>query len=327
MSRQRVGEIGGQPVEAVTLTGASGMRAKILSFGATLADLSLETAQGPQSVVLGHAALSGYADNPAYLGVTAGRYANRIANGRFSLDGARIEVDRNERARQHLHGGAPGISHRHWQIIGQTDTMVSLQLTSPAGDNGYPGNAVITCIYAVLEPGTLAVTYSAICDAVTVMNLAHHSYFTLAPGSDIRDHSMQIEADFYTPVDADLIPTGEIRRVAGTPFDFRELRTLHQPPTTPYDINFVLRKPLGVFGPCVTLVGPDGKLRLTVATDAPGVQVYDGYGLGAPHGAYAGIALEPQFFPDSPNQPHFPSARLAPGAVYRQRTEYRFTVG
>jgi aldose 1-epimerase len=327
MSRRIIGDIGGQPVEEVTLTGVAGMRATVLSFGATLSDLSVETPTGSQSVVLGHAELSGYADNPAYLGVTAGRYANRIAEGRFPLDGALVEVDRNEHGRQHLHGGTPGISHRNWRIVTQTDTAVTLELLSPAGESGYPGTAVLTCTYAVLPPGTLAVSYSATCDAVTVINLAHHSYFTLAPGSDSRDHQMQIAADFYTPVDADLIPTGEIRRVAETPFDFRTLRPLRQPPTTPYDINFVLRKPLGAFAPCVTLVGRDGKLRLTVATDAPGVQVYDGHGLGAPHGAYAGIALEPQFFPDSPNRPHFPSARLAPGEVYRQRTEYRFTVG
>ncbi len=320
MTRRIVATLNGQPVEAITLTGANGLRAEILTLGASLWDLSL----GGQPLVLKHADPHAYADNPAYLGATVGRYANRIAGGVFPLDGRAVAVNRNEHGRQHLHGGASGLSRQIWIVRAWDTASVRLDLTSPDGDSGFPGTAHLSCYYALLAPATLAVEYRATCDAPTVMNLAHHSYFTLQPGADARDHHLEIAADFYTPVDADLIPTGEIRRLAGGPFDFRTLRPIRHTPDHPYDVNFVLRKPLGQLAPIARLRGPDGRITCTLATDAPGLQLYDGHGLPAPQGAYAGLALEPQFFPDSPNQPHFPSARLNPGETYRQRTEYRF---
>lgn len=323
MMRRSLAVLDDQTVEVVTLAQGA-LRAEILTLGATVWDLVLTLPEGPRPLVLKHADPLGYLSNPAYLGVTAGRYANRIAQGRFELDGQRYEVDCNEKGRQHLHGGTSGVSRKNWSVVAVSDNSVTLELLSPAGDNGFPGTARLQCRYTLDAPATLRVEYQAVSDAVTVMNLAHHSYFTLQPGSDSRDHRIEIAADFYTPVDADLIPTGEIRRVAETPFDFRTLRPIRQMPDHPYDINFVLRKPAGHFGPIARLIGPDERLSCAIWTDAPGLQVYDGHGLPTPHGAYAGLALEPQLFPDSPNQPHFPSARLAPGETYTQRTEYRF---
>lgn len=326
MNRRHLAILDGEAIEAVTLTNRAGFRAEIMTLGATVRHLDLPLPEGYRPLVLHHADPLGYVANPPYLGVTAGRYANRIARGQFMLDGQRYEVDRNEQGCQHLHGGTTGVSRKNWSVLTVARNSVTLGLTSPHGDNGFPGTAHLRCRYSLDEPATLTVEYSAVCDAVTVMNLAHHSYFTLLPGSDIRDHRLEIAADFYTPVDAQLIPTGEIRRVAGTPFDFRSLRRIGQTPDHPYDINFVLRKPAKAFAPIARLVGPDGRIECLLATDAPGLQVYDGHGLPPSQGAYAGLALEPQFFPDSPNQPHFPSARLAPGETYGQRTEYRFSV-
>lgn len=321
MTRRMVAMLRGQPVEAISLTGTEGLRAEILTLGATVWDLSLNG----QPLVLKHADPDAYAENPTYLGVTAGRYANRIAGGRFPLDGQIVTLDRNEHGRQHLHGGTTGISRQIWDVRSWDAASVVLELVSPDGDNGFPGTARLTCRYTLTAPATLSVEYRATCDAPTVMNLAHHSYFTLQPGADARDHQLEIAADFYTPVGSDLIPTGEIRRLADGPFDFRVLRPIRQGAEHPYDVNFVLRKPLGTFAPVARLVAPNGRLDCILATDAPGLQLYDGHGLTAPHGAYAGLALEPQLFPDSPNQPHFPSARLNPGETYRQRTEYRFS--
>lgn len=325
MKRKNLAVLDGKTVDVITLAAGS-LTADILTLGATVWDLVLALPDGGRSLVLKHADPLAYCVNPAYLGVTAGRYANRIAQGRFRLDGREYQVDCNEQGRQHLHGGTTGISRKNWSVAHVSEASVTLELLSPDGDNGFPGAARLSCCYRLEAPATLVVEYSAVCDAATVMNLAHHSYFTLLPGGDSRDHRLEVAADFYTPVGADLIPTGEIRTVAGTPFDFRVLRPLRQTPDHPYDINFVLRKPLGAFGPAARLIGPDGRVACALWTDAPGLQVYDGHGLTAPHGAYGGIALEPQFFPDSPNQPHFPSARLVPGSTYRQRTEYRFAV-
>lgn len=325
MTRKSLAVLEGKMVEVITLAAGS-LTADILTLGATVWDLVLALPDGRRPLVLKHSDPLAYCVNPAYLGVTAGRYANRIAQGRFRLDEQEYRVDCNENGRQHLHGGTTGISRKNWSIIGASESSVTLELLSPDGDNGFPGTARLTCCYRLEAPATLVVEYSAVCDAVTIMNLAHHSYFTLTPGSDSRDHGLEVAADFFTPVDADLIPTGEIRTVTGTPFDFRAMRPLRQAPTHPYDVNFVLRKPVGEFGPAARLTGPDGRVTCTLWTDAPGLQVYDGHGLPAPHSPYGGIALEPQFFPDSPNQPHFPSARLAPGSTYRQRTEYRFSI-
>lgn len=313
-------------MQEIRLAGPDGTVASILDWGATLRDLVVPGRDGrPQRVVLGHDRIEDYRANPAYLGAIVGRHANRIGAGRFVLDGHSHQLTLNEGGRTHLHGGITGFSHQPWQVTACTGTSVTLTLTSPDGDQGYPGTVTATCTYALAVPATLRVELSATTDAPTPVNLAHHSYFTLQDGADARDHRLQLAAAQYTPVDADQIPTGQIAPVAGTPYDFRKARAID----LALDHNFVLSGD----GPAAVVTAPDGRLALTVTTDAPGLQVYDGRGLnaappgigGQAHFPHAGLALEPQHFPDSPNQPGFPGVILRPGRTWRQRSEFRFT--
>jgi len=312
-------------MQDIDLTGPDGTTASILDWGATLRDLVVPLADGTRRrVVLGYQRPQDYRANPAYLGAIVGRHANRIAGGRFALDGRSHQLTLNEDGRTHLHGGSVGFSHQPWRIAGRTAASVTLALTSPDGDQGYPGTVNATCTYTLAAPATLVVELSATTDAPTPVNLAHHSYFTLAEGADARAHSLQLGAAHYTPVDAGQIPTGDIAAVAGTPFDFRAGRIID----LPLDHNFVLTGDR----PAAVVTAPDGRLQLTVTTDAPGLQVYDGRGLralgpgigGQAHFPYAGLALEPQHFPDSPNHPGFPDVILRPGRTWRQRSAFRF---
>lgn len=312
-------------MQEIRLAGPDGSFASILDWGATLRDLVVPLPGGQrQRVVLGYERPEDYRANPAYLGAIVGRHANRIAGGRFALDGRSHQLTLNEDGRTHLHGGSAGFSHQPWQIAERTAASVTLTLTSPDGDQGYPGTVTATCTYTLAAPATLVVALSATTDAPTPVNLAHHSYFTLAEGADAREHRLQLGAAHYTPVDAGQIPTGQIAAVAGTPFDFRAGRAID----LPLDHNFVLAGG----GPAAVVTAPDGRLQLTVTTDAPGLQVYDGRGLralgpgigGQAHFPYAGLALEPQHFPDSPNHRGFPDVILRPGQTWRQRSTFRF---
>jgi aldose 1-epimerase len=316
------GRIGDTEIAEATLSRPDGTTAVVIGFGAALRDLVVPAPEGPRRVVLGHADLAGYQANPAYLGVTAGRHANRIAGGRFRLDGKAYQLSLNENGRTHLHGGVRGFSHRPWRLVDANEISATFELVSPDGEEGYPGTLTARCTYALAAPATLRVTMTATTDAPTIVSLAHHSYFTLAPGQPVLDHRLAIHADRYTPVDADLIPTGEIADVAGTPYDFREPQRLADGPRL--DTNFVLAGSDGdALVPAATVTAAG--LRLDCRTTAPGLQVYDGGGLGAPFRAHAGLCLEPQHFPDGPNKPNFPSPVLRPGETYRQVTEYGFS--
>lgn len=316
------------PVHEITLTAADGTSAAVITFGAVVRDLMVPAGDGgPRSVVLGFDQLEPYQTNPAYLGAVAGRYANRIARGRFVLDGAPHQLPLNEHGRTHLHGGTRGFSHRNWSILDHGRDRVSLGLTSPDGEEGYPGTLEAVCTYRLSPPATLRVEFAATTDRPTIVNLAQHSYFALEPGKTVRDLVLTVDADRFTPVDGDLIPTGEIAPVDGTPFDFRTPRRIGDGGTL-YDINFALSKPAGRFGRAARV--ESSHLALEVWTGEPGLQVYDGHllkpeqappGLGFPH---AGLCLETQTFPDSPNHPHFPSPILRPGERREQVTEYRF---
>lgn len=314
-------------MQEIRLTGQDGTTASVLDWGATLRDLVIPApGRRRRRVMLGYQRLDDYLTNPAYLGAIAGRHANRIGGGRFRLDGRDYQLTLNEDGRTHLHGGVRGFSHQPWRIVEQDEASVTLGLTSPDGDQGYPGTVEARCTYTLAAPATLLVELSATTDAPTPVNLAHHSYFTLEEGGDIRSHRLQIGATSYTPVDEALIPTGRIASVLATPYDFREPRMID----TPLDHNFVLSGA----GPAAIVTAASGRMRLTVTTDAPGLQVYDGRGLralgpgigGQQHFPYAGLALEPQNFPDGPNHPAFPDAILRPGATWRQRSEFRFEI-
>ncbi|MEJ6782442.1 aldose epimerase family protein [Aminobacter sp. Piv2-1] len=326
----------GSVVEAISIA-ADGIAANILTFGATLADLVVATPDGPRSVVLGFDSLDGYLAHGAFFGAIAGRCANRIAGGRFTLDGVEHQLDLNEAGRSHLHGGADGFFRRNWTVVDASDNSVLLGLASPDGDQGYPGKVIATCRYSVDE-SRLRIALGARSDAPTLVNLATHAYFNLDGGGAILDHRLKIAAEAYTPVDSQNTPTGDVLAVDETPFDFRELRPVRNGPDgahAAYDHNFVLAmQPAPEPWHAARLEGQRSGIRLDLWTTEPGLQFYDGGFLpvapplrggieGVRHG---GLCLEPQRFPDAANHPHFPSAVLRPGEIYSQVTEYRFSM-
>ena len=330
-----IGESDGVPVVEAAIRAPSGAAAKIMSWGGVLRDLTVPARGGTQRVVLGLNTLADYERHSPHFGATAGRFANRIAHGRFPLDGRDYSLPLNQAGKHSLHGGGHGFGRRPWKLGAHDASSVTLELHSRDGDAGYPGNLDITCAYRLVGAATLEVEMRAVSDAPTILNLAHHSYFNLDGSADARDHELLLNADFYTPVDEDLIPTGEILRVAETPFDFRASRAVRNASGQLYDHNFVLARepdPETGLAHAATLRSKRNGLTMEVHTTEPAVQFYDGAKLdlpvpglgGARYGAHAGFCFEPQTYPDAPNRRHFPSAVLRPDAEYRQVTQYRF---
>jgi aldose 1-epimerase len=334
LSARAFGEIDGAPVAEVAIRSKAGAEAKILAWGAVLRDLIVPSASGPQRVVLGLNSLDDYLAHSPHFGAVPGRFANRIAGGRFVLDGVQYDLERKPGEKQTLHGGPHGFGHRVWTLGAHDASSVTLTLLSADGEAGFPGALTATCVYRMLEPATLRVELSAVTDKPTVVNLTQHSYFNLDGSPDVLDHELTLIADFYTPADADLIPTGEIRAVAGTPYDFRKPRTVRDPGLTAYDTNFVAAARRGADGlaPIAVVRSPRNGLTMSLFSTEPGVQFYDAAklncpapGLGGAHyGAHAGLCLEPQAFPDSPNRRHFTDCVLRPGGHYRHVSEFRF---
>jgi aldose 1-epimerase len=328
----------GTEITEIGLSTPSGATASIITFGAAVRDLVAPLPSGGvRRVVLGYRTLEGYLTNPAYLGVTAGRCASRIRGGKLTIAGAEHRLTLNA-GRHHLHGGVTGFSHRPWHILAADEGAVMLALVSPDGDQGYPGTVEARCTYRLVEPATLRVVMTASTDALTAVNLTHHSYFSLAPGKSIRNHRLQIHASHYTPFDAELVPTGEIRSVAGTPYDFRNLRTIEEAAGSTdfaYDMCLVLDRAEDRLALAATLQAPEGELAMEVHTTEPCLVFYDAANLppnppgldGRPHFPHAGLCLEPIQFPDSANYPWFRPALLRPGDLYRHITEYRFRAG
>ena len=322
----------GKAVEAITI-GAGKLTADILSWGAVVRDLRFDRRSWP--LVLGFDSIDDYLQHSRFFGATAGRYANRIADGRFELDGQIHLLERNFLNRHHLHGGSSSFGLRLWDVAAVSDNAVTLTLESPDGEGGYPGTVNVTCTMSVEPPATLAIHYEGTTSAPTILNLAHHSYFNLDGAPDVLNHKLRINAETFLPVDESLIPTGEIRPVEGTPFDFRETRSIRDPalPITLYDHNFCLAEaPSDEPDVCAVLHGERG-LAMTLKTTEPGLQFYDGSTLDVPvsglggrtYGAHAGLCLEPQRWPDSPNRPEFTDATLRPGETYRQTSLFEFS--
>lgn len=338
------GACDGHDILEITLRARSGMEARILTYGAVVRDLLVPAPHGLQRVVLGLNSLEEYRAHSPHFGAIAGRYANRIAGGRFPLDGREYQLPCNQEGRHSLHGGPTGFGKRPWSLVAADTTSCTLSIVSADGDAGYPGTLTTTCRYRLRGDSTLRIELSAVTDQPTVLNLCHHSYFNLDGSADILDHELSIDADRITPVDADMIPDGTFAPVAGTPFDFRTARPIRRigpdGQRTRYDHNFMLtRQCLAVdesglnLARAAVLSGPRTGIRLEAWTTEPCLQLYDGFkvdipvpGLGgARYGANAGICLEPQHAPDSPNQPAFPDTVLRPGEHYWQVTEYRFS--
>lgn len=340
----------GTAIEAITLSGARGISARVLTYGATLQALHAPDCNGRLAdIVLGADDLASYVNRPSYFGVTVGRYANRIAGGGFSLDGTRYQLPTNDGANS-LHGGGRGFDKVVWRVVSLDSgppARVVLAHRSPDGDSGYPGTIDATVTYALDPAGTLSITFEATTDRPTILNMTNHAIFNLAgegsPGGAL-DQLLTVPARAFTPVGADLIPTGELRPVTGTPFDFRAPRRLAQDIRDGrdeqlrfgrgYDHNFALDKGVTATPELAARLEDPGSGRvLEVLTTEPGLQVYTGNFLDGTYAGKAGhlyrmgdgIALEPQKFPDAPNHPAFVSARVDPGRPYRHAMAYRLS--
>lgn len=334
------------PVELYTLTNKNGMRMKVANYGCIITSLTAPDAHGKfEDVVLGFDDLESYLKGHPYFGAVAGRVANRIAKGQFTLDGKSYQLATNNGA-NHLHGGKKGFDKQVWKAqAGESNVGPYLKLTrlSPEGEEGYPGNLTATVIYTLTHTNELRIEFLATTDRATPVNLANHSYWNLAgcTQGDIRSHELKLEAGKYTPVDDGLIPTGELAPVKGTPFDFTQFKLIGQDieklankeGTGGYDHNFCLDAGRGALHLAATLRDPVSGRQMEVWTSEPGVQFYTGNFLngsiigkgGAVYNKHAALCLETQTYPNAVNTPSFPNSVLKPGQVYRQVTIHKFT--
>ncbi len=329
-------------VTQFTLTNASGMVAKIIDFGGIVTALHAPGRDGAMAdVVLGFDALEPYCTDSPYFGALIGRYGNRIAKGRFTLDGKEVELPVNN-GNNHLHGGQGGFDRVMWHAAIDGDSL-RLTYRSVDGEMGYPGNLDVTVVYTLNDDNELVVRFHAVTDKATPVNLTQHSYFNLAGEGDILGHYLSIDADSFVAIDSESIPTGALTPVAGTPFDFRAPRRIGECIEQPdeqlrhgsgYDHNFVLNKPAAkALTRAARVCEPATGRVLELWTQEPGVQFYSGNfldgslaGKGRIYGRRSGLCLEPQHFPDSPNQPQFPDVILRPGQVYETESRFRFLI-
>ncbi len=348
MRKTPFGKLDGQLVDLYTLTNAAGMEVAITNYGGIIVSLKVPDRDGKLAdVVLGFDTLDGYLQKQPYFGATIGRYANRIRGGRVVLDGIEYALTRNENE-NHLHGGLRGFDKVLWNVAeasGGKEPALRLQYLSKDGEEGYPGDLNVTVTFTLTEANALQIDYRATTDKPTVVNLTNHSYFNLAGAGngDVLGHRMTIDADRIAPVVKGHIPTGELRSVRGTPFEFTQPCAIGQridaddellKLSAGYGINYVFDKPAGKLARAVRVVEPVSGRVLEIFTTEPALQLYtanrlDGSIVGKGGRAYQcryGLCLEPQHLPDSPNQPQFPSTVLRPGQEYQSTTIYRFSV-
>jgi len=347
ITRAPFGELtDGTPVDIYTLRNAKGSEARISNYGGIVTSLKVRDRHGRfGDVVLGYDGLAGYLRSNPFFGCLVGRYANRIAKGRFTLNGKEYTLAQNNNG-NHLHGGLKGFDKAVWEakpVHSKLGPALELRYLSKDGEEGYPGNLSVTARYTFTDDNELRLDFTATTDQDTVINLTQHSYFNLAEKGDVLDHEVMIAADKFTPVDAALIPTGELRPLKGTPLDFSKPTEIgariHQDDVqlkrgNGYDHNYVLRKPAGQLGLAARVFEATSRRVLEVFTTEPGMQFYTGNFLdgsitgkgGWVYQQRNGFCMEPGHFPDSPNKPDFPTVVLKPGQTYKQTIIYRFSV-
>ena len=336
ISYKQWGTIDGEPIYLYTLSDK--IIVNICNYGGTIVGIQARDRAGKlDDVVLGFESLEGYLGSKFYHGATIGRYANRIGGGRFTLDEVEYDLPRND-GLNHLHGGFKGFDKRVWSAEIVDDVSIRLHLLSPDGEEAYPGELEVSVVFTVIGD-RLEVDYFALTDKTTVVNLTNHAYFNLGNSETILGHDLWIDADYYTPVNNGLIPTGVLEPVEGSPFDFRDKTRIGSRINADnsqlvlgngYDHNYVLNQ---VSNPQIAITDPASGRVLEVSTTMPGVQFYTGNFLDGKEngrkgviGFRSGLCLETQFYPDSPNKPEFPSPILRPGERYIEKTVYRFTV-
>jgi len=337
----------GRNIELYTLKNSHGMEAQISTWGACVVSLKVPDSKGHlDDVVLGYDSVEPYFENPCFFGAVVGRYANRIAAGKFTLNGEPMEVSLNSESGGvpcHLHGGFEGIHLKVWSATESCGNSLLLSLFSPDGEEGYPGNMIMTVRYTLTENNELKIDYTAVSDKDTVINLTNHSYFNLKGEGkgDILNNSLQLFCDYTTPVDKGLIPTGEMASVVGTPFDFTEPHTIGERIHVAneqlefgngYDHNWVMGNDCGELKLIGILSEPESGRVMKVLTTEPAVQLYTGNFVdiasgkgGKAYGQYAALCLETQHYPDSPNHPEFPTTELKAGEQFTSTTVYAFS--
>jgi aldose 1-epimerase len=343
--RESIGRLpDGMPVEMFTLTNANGIELRAITYGGIITSLKTPDRAGTRAdIVLGFDGLDGYLGDHPFFGAIIGRYGNRIAGGRFTIDGQEYRLATNNGA-HHLHGGVRGFDKHVWQAEVLAGNAIRFSRVSPDGEEGYPGTLQVQVTYSLTNYDELIVDYAASTDLPTHVNLTQHSYFNLAGAGEILGHQLMIDADRYTPVDAGLIPTGALAPVDGTPFDFRKstpigarINDAHAQIKNGqgYDHNWVLnRDDSTTLRLAARVVEPTSGRTLEVATTEPGLQFYAGNFLdgsltgkgGQVYARRSGFCLETQHFPDSPNQPDFPPTVLRAGDTYSSRTVFKFGV-
>ncbi|KKC37269.1 aldose epimerase [Devosia epidermidihirudinis] len=349
ITQEVFGALGGEAVTAIILSNKNGVKAKLITYGARLTELWVPDRNGALAdIVLGFDDVDSYVATDTFFGATCGRYGNRITNGQFSLEGEAIQLDVNE-APNHLHGGVDGLDRKNWAFeINEAANSVAFTCVSPDGEMGFPGKAELRATYTLGEDNVLRIDMEGDVDKHTILNLVHHSYFNLAgQGSgSVLDQQIHLNSRFFTPIDDELMPTGEILSVANTPYDFRTLRPIGGEIAKlesvgsgifgeggGYDHNWCLDNAGQSLRPCAEAFDPASGRVMRLETSEPGVQFYTGGYLntdivgkqGLKLCKYAGFTLETQKFPDAPNNAHFPDCELHPGEHYHHTMVFSFS--
>lgn len=334
-----------ESVKLYTLKNAQGMEVQIMNYGAIITKIIVpDRNEVMEDVVLGFDKVDDYINDSPYFGAIVGRYGNRIAAGKFSLDGKSYTLAAQNNG-QHLHGGLKGFDKKVWKTVATKDASITLSYLSKDGEEGFPGNLEIQVTYTLGDDNAISMDYVAKTDQATVLNVCNHSYFNLSGNAkrDVLDHNIELNAPHFIPINKVLIPTGEIKSVKGTPFDFTSAKKIGQDINAVdeqisfgggYDHCYAFDKPAGSFGKIARVEDPASGRVMEVFTTEPGVQFYTGNNLdghlkgknGATYIKRSGFCLETQHFPDSPNQAAFPSTVLRPGETYTSKTVYQFSV-